>query len=251
VDVGQPVLVAALSSGGVGPFTYIYGGLPTGCAAVDQLSFRCVPAAAGAFSVEIGLADQLGGLASGSAPLTVNPDPAVTSFTTSASVVTVGGSFELAVQVAGGTAPFVYLYSGLPAGCVGAGASELSCWAAVAGNYSVTVMTVDATGARATAVVSLTVAVGPSVTPPHPGSTPGHNPSAASTPWYGAGYVAFALGIAVGLLALVATALWARRRMRRMREGEAIVASLEGRPGTAGAFRAGASSDAEMAPRDL
>ncbi|MCI4319073.1 MAG: hypothetical protein L3K23_02935 [Thermoplasmata archaeon] len=251
VDVGQPVVVAALSAGGVGPFTYAYLGLPLGCASVDQLSFRCLPMAPGSYVVQIGVTDQLGGGTSGTAALTVHGDPTITGFSASSPQVTVGGSIDLAVQVSGGTAPFVYLYAGLPAGCGGGNGATLSCLAAVTGEYSVTVTAVDATGALAAAALTVTVAAAPSTTPPHPGSAPGQSSSGAAASWFGPGPVAFTLGLAIGLLAFAATALWARRRFQRIREGEAIVQDLERRapgPGTRGAE---GSLEVSGPPREL
>jgi hypothetical protein len=228
VDLGQSVVVAALGSGGIGPFFYTYSGLPAGCSAVNQLSFRCTPTASGSFRVDLGLADSLGGDATGSARLTVNTDPAIVTFSARTTQIIIGGSIDLALQVRGGTAPYVFVYSGLPGGCGSADAATLSCLAGTAGNFTVTAEVSDATGASATGSVALTIQASSPSTPPPVQTTPpgGHGGSAAAS-WLSAAPSMFVAGVAVGLLALLGAVLWDRRRARRAREGEAIVAELE------------------------
>lgn len=90
----------------------------------------------------------------GSAALTVigpgaGPSPlTITSFTASPPTIPIGGTTYLNVSAAGGTPPYGYTYSGLPAGCNSASQASLPCSPTVLGNFTVTATMTDALGSR-------------------------------------------------------------------------------------------------------
>ncbi len=228
VDVGQTVVLAALTSGGVGPVAFQYRGLPEGCASADVLSFACAPTAPGAYLLSFEATDSFGSRAAGTATLTVNPAVAIANFDASARQVEVGQTLAFTVAPTGGTAPFVFVFSGLPGGCSTTDASTVQCVAAVPGNYTVTARVTDATGSSVSQAVVVTVDQIPRSTVGHPilpaGSLPG---PLGSMFWWGVG---------IGSVGLLASALWARRQLRVRREGESIVRRLRSpeRPVAAG-----------------
>jgi YVTN family beta-propeller protein len=81
-----------------------------------------------------------------SATLTVSPSP-----------ITVGGETNFTTTATGGTPPYSYTYSGLPAGCATANLAVLRCSPTVTGTFTVTVIVTDDVGAMASAHVNLVV----------------------------------------------------------------------------------------------
>jgi hypothetical protein len=245
VDVGQPVLFAALTSAGIGPDAYAFSGLPSGCATVSQLSFSCSPGGAGSFLVSFVATDSFGAIASGGTILQVNEVPSIASFAASSSSVTVGTSVGFTVALAGGTAPFAFVYSGLPAGCASTDTASLHCVATAPGNSTVTTTVTDATGASVSQTVNIVVLSAPTSHPYLPKSTaPTGSGSTGSM---------FAWGLLVGCLGLVAAVLWTRRQLRNRAEGEGIVTRLrqENRLPPPASGEPGATTNADAAgPRN-
>ncbi|MCI4345246.1 MAG: YncE family protein [Thermoplasmata archaeon] len=72
-------------------------------------------------------------------------------------------SMNFTADVAGGVAPYRYLYIGLPSGCAPLNRSRLPCSPDLAGNYTVRLEVKDATGNSTNATVSLNVSALPTV----------------------------------------------------------------------------------------
>ncbi|MCI4325120.1 MAG: hypothetical protein L3K00_04455 [Thermoplasmata archaeon] len=79
------------------------------------------------------------------------------AFTATPTNVTVGSATVLTTVVSGGTSPYSFAYSGLPASCASGNVANLSCTPSAAGTYTVEVQVTDTGGAIRTANVSLTV----------------------------------------------------------------------------------------------
>jgi hypothetical protein len=159
IGLGNSTTVTALVSGGVGPYTYTYSGMPAGCSSTTA-SFTCRPTAAGSFNISLNVADSMGDHAFGNASLTVtSPVPAITisSFNLNPSSVTVGSGTTLTVAATGGETPYIYTYTGLPAGCASADQSTLSCTPNVVGTFNMRVFVNDSIGQSASSVAALTV----------------------------------------------------------------------------------------------
>ncbi len=94
-------------------------------------------------------------------------NPSITSFSASPSTLTVGGATTFSVSVTGGTTPYTYLYSGLPAGCSSANTLSLACTPTATGTFTVTVNVTDAAGRSTAGTTTLTVnpasVTGPSI----------------------------------------------------------------------------------------
>ncbi|MGP8075840.1 MAG: thermopsin family protease [Thermoplasmata archaeon] len=71
---GSGVTLSVAISGGSGPFTYSYSGLPSGCANVDRSTLSCTPTETGTFTVNVTVTDSNGWSTTATAVVTVNPE---------------------------------------------------------------------------------------------------------------------------------------------------------------------------------
>jgi GH25 family lysozyme M1 (1,4-beta-N-acetylmuramidase) len=163
IPLGGTTYLNVTATGGTPPYTYSYTGLPTGCTSSNTSKLICVPTKTGNFSVTAKVVDLLSQTASSAKTLTVKSvpvsGPAVASFVASSPTVTVGGTVYFNVTATGGTLPYTYAYSGLPAGCLSGNTSSLACVPNTAATYSsITVLVVDAKGLSASGgPISVTV----------------------------------------------------------------------------------------------
>ena len=81
---GSPLLLVASASGGVGPYSYAYSGLPAGCESADASSIACTPTATGPFLIAVVVTDGASSTASASTSLTLatSPTPPTTTSST-------------------------------------------------------------------------------------------------------------------------------------------------------------------------
>ncbi len=103
VDVGQTTALTATVAGGAGSLTYLWGGLPAGCASSDLATLPCTPSAAGSTTVTLQVTDTQGGFASASLPITVYNDLAVTLSTPSGTSTETGVALPIAASVSAGS----------------------------------------------------------------------------------------------------------------------------------------------------
>ncbi|MCI4352414.1 MAG: hypothetical protein L3K14_03395 [Thermoplasmata archaeon] len=195
VTSGVVTKLSTSISGGVGPFTWSYLGLPTGCVAPTGPNGACAPTATGIFHVTVTVTDSYGFNASSSATWTVNPSVTVTA-SAGPSSSTVGSTVQLTAVASGGTTPLSIVWTGLPTGCGSATVATVSCVTAQAGAFGVSVTVTDRYGVRASAVANFTVVAGPG--PSTTNSTP-------VLEW-------ILLGLVAGLVAGVAVGWLLRRR---------------------------------------
>jgi len=156
-DVGGTTSIDATVAGGRAPYSFAFTGLPKGCESTNSSMIACTPRDEGTFVVAVLVADALGGTASLNGTLFVAPAPAVTGFSASPPLIDVKETTTLTAVISGGTAPFLWIYSGLPAGCYGSDASTLKCVPDAPGASTVEVRVVDSVGLNATQTLPLTV----------------------------------------------------------------------------------------------
>lgn len=202
VAVGATTELAVTVAGGAPPFAYAYSGLPAGCASADVARLACVPTESGSFPLDAVVTDAAGATASAGATLTVTassppiPTLLVRQFLATPSPVIEAEPVDLVTVVTGGLPPYSFQYTGLPAGCLGANASNFTCEPAAPGIFPVVVSVGDRAGDRAVDRLNL------SVEPPPPGPPPAGGGGLAG-PWaIGAtlAAVAAAAGIAGAVL---------------------------------------------------
>lgn len=62
---------SAVASGGTGPYSWTYSGLPAGCTTKNRSSLTCNPSVTGTFNVRVTVADRFGESANATVALTV------------------------------------------------------------------------------------------------------------------------------------------------------------------------------------
>lgn len=167
LDVGQSVALSVQVSGGTGIFTYLWSGLPPGCAAANGPALGCSPTSTGTYSVNVNVTDSNGAAThtDRAAQLTVSATLLVAAPSLSVSSVQSGKPVLISSSSSGGAAPIAWTWSGLPSGCTATGAS-FSCSPSAVGTYTISVAVSDANGAWASsAPVTLTVTAVPTPTP--------------------------------------------------------------------------------------
>ena len=162
LDVGQSTDLSATATNGTGKSsTYVWSGLPLGCLGANAPALTCAPSGTGTYLVTVSIQDSNGMVVS-SAPLTLIVSSGQGSLVLSSSVsaLDVGQSVTLSVAVAGGAAPYTYIWNvaSFPSqGCSGLGA-VLTCTAALAGPATVVVTVTDSNGVNLTSsALKLTV----------------------------------------------------------------------------------------------
>jgi hypothetical protein len=164
VEQGTGVTFTAAASGGSPPYSYAYASLPAGCSNANVASLACTPANAGTYTVLLTVTDAASNTAGASATLTVTaapppPNPLVASFTVSPSTIASGASATYSIAISGGTPPYSYTVSGLPAGCSSNGLLSFSCTPDASGTFTATVDASDSgsPAQQTSASVTLTV----------------------------------------------------------------------------------------------
>jgi YVTN family beta-propeller protein len=154
VEVGQQLALTATVSGGSGPFTYAWSGLPSGCSSVNSASLTCVPTSTtgSPFSITVSVTDSNGmTAASAAAVVHVVPALSVGSLAATPSSVTLGAAqstvFKVAVESSG---TLNFTWNGLPTGCTGHDSANVSCIPTTVGTYYVSVIVKDAFGETST-----------------------------------------------------------------------------------------------------
>ena len=159
--VGQAMAINVAVSGGTSPYSYAYTGLPGGCTSTNSSAFSCVPTSPGTFSVMVTVTDSTGAKQTDTVSLTVGAGTGslTVSLTVSKNPVVAGNPTTLTVTVTGGTAPFTYIYNGLPTGCTTSNSSSITCTPAstVNGSFAITVTVTDAQGRTGSISVTLSV----------------------------------------------------------------------------------------------
>ncbi|HEY6238641.1 MAG TPA: YncE family protein, partial [Thermoplasmata archaeon] len=167
IAVGDETNFTVVVSGGSGPLSYAYAGLPPGCSSQNASIVPCRPTAAGSYDVTVTVSDAVGRSANASSGLVVsapNGSPLSVTVSITPAAVALGGSTTIAALASGGTPPYSYAYTGLPAGCPSVDQASWACSPTSTGSYSVTVDVTDAVTAMASTSAALTVTVGGALT---------------------------------------------------------------------------------------
>jgi hypothetical protein len=154
IDLGQPVAFTTTATGGSGSYTYIWSGLPTGCASANSNTIACVPTAFGTDSIIVKVTDS-NGYSNTSSPLayTIFSDPTVSAVSTSANSVDIGQTVAFSVRASGGAGGYSYVWIGLPPGCVSFSSASIQCAPTGAGAFSVNVVVTDSSELSVTSAI--------------------------------------------------------------------------------------------------
>jgi hypothetical protein len=146
IDIGQYTSASTSTTGGHGPFTYVWIGLPAGCSAVVA-SFSCKPTVTGSFSVTVRVKDSNGFSATSPASvLTVNLDPIALQSPSSQQTNESGQANRFTVNVTLGTAPYTYQWMVNGSAIAGATSSAFIFHPVYPANYTINVTVIDKAG---------------------------------------------------------------------------------------------------------
>jgi hypothetical protein len=165
-DFGQSVtFTAAGLAGGSGNATFVWSGLPSGCAPATGGTVTCTITASGTDLVLVNVTDSNGFSVRASVMFVGDSAPSVGPPAASPTTTVRGSSVTFSVEASGGAGPYSYAWTGLPSGCVAANASSILCTPGAAGTWTISVTVTDANGLTATSTsLSFTTTSPPSAT---------------------------------------------------------------------------------------
>lgn len=149
-DVGQGIAFVANVSGGAGPVSYTWAGLPGGCTPMGSNAV-CDLSTPGTSSITLEVIDANGAVSTSPAVDFTTYEPPTVTFTASRAVVDLGGSLTLTPDVLGGAGATISSWSGLPVGCEGALSGPFDCQPSELGTYTIGLSIVDRASAVAVA----------------------------------------------------------------------------------------------------
>jgi hypothetical protein len=176
VDVGLTTTLNATATGGSGGFSYVWQGLPTGCAGGGAV-VNCTPTKSGPFEVRVTATDSNGEPATSHAISLVVAPPVTGSLSASLGTPTIGESVVFNATGSGGTGGLSYAWT-FGDGSMATGASVSHAYTR-SGAFTVTVWINDSIGGST--VKTLNVVVSPSA--PTGGTTGGSGSVPASELW--------------------------------------------------------------------
>lgn len=112
VDVGSPTVLTVAPTGGVGPYTYAYTGLPAGCASASTPELNCTPTAAGGYPVIVTVTDSTSATAHAELNLSVQALGLDTWINVTGSVVVAPSARYGAAMVTDSADGYILLFGG-------------------------------------------------------------------------------------------------------------------------------------------
>ncbi|HZY71176.1 MAG TPA: hypothetical protein VFF67_09410 [Thermoplasmata archaeon] len=167
---GGSTTLAVAAFGGASPLTYVYSGLPPGCASAAVPRLDCLPTLEGEYSINVSVIDLLGHTVSASVNLAVVADSSdhrplkISDLAITPDPVSVGIPVTIETRTMGGVEPINITYLGLPPGCGGIAGASATCVPTSPGSYVVTASATDAVAEGASASVDLWVSALPTST---------------------------------------------------------------------------------------
>lgn len=163
LTLGAPISFVARATGGTPAYRYSFEELPPGCVFRGAVNFTCTPTAAGVSNVTVTLTDLAGGSAAANVTVVVNVPTGIATFAARAPTIDLGQELNLSVGVAGGTPPYSYFYSGLPANCLSFDTPELSCAPGATGPFTISARVNDSFGSYASAATNVLIDPTPTI----------------------------------------------------------------------------------------
>lgn len=159
IDVGQTMLLSTHVSGGVGPYVYSYSASKSIAGNLQSSGSKLTlnPTAPGNFTVSVKVTDSLGDTGNAITP-TINVDPQMNvTLTVSNATPLLGQTVAIVTDVTGGSAPYSYVYRGLPPGAVSENKPAIGFLPTQSDYYNMTVTVTDKNGNVESSSVSMHV----------------------------------------------------------------------------------------------
>lgn len=153
--VGTAFSTTFSATGGTTPYTWSATGLPNGLSMASNGTLSGTPTAAGTGSATVKVTDGAGKTASTRVNWTVNPALSIT--TTALNLGVVGTSYSSPLAAQGGTEPYKWSATGVPAGLTLSQSGTLSGKPTAAGTTTMTVTVTDARNVKATAALKVEI----------------------------------------------------------------------------------------------
>jgi hypothetical protein len=201
-EAGQTIHLSARASGGPGPLTYDWTGLPAGCSGGNVSTIDCTLAQAGTTVLAVEVVDPLGGAATSDGLLLTTYARVGVVLTVSPSAASVGGLVTFTATVAGGHGTRHYLWDGVPPSCVAPPNASFACQVEDSGAFTARVTVTDGLGVSANASANLTIAA-----------------AATGPSLYGVGWLGWALVVGAVVAIAAGVTIAARRRRTRTADG--------------------------------
>ncbi|HZY69530.1 MAG TPA: PKD domain-containing protein [Thermoplasmata archaeon] len=225
----------AVAAGGIGSWTYNWSFgdgsvVPYGSAAETHTFVR-----GGEFTATVDVSDTAGNRVLGA--LVIRTAPPLSLFVAAnLSIIGEGGSVLLRATPLGGFIPLTFVWSGLPAPCLSANSSWLTCTPSTAGTFTINVSATDPVGDNTSASLTLKVTkLGPVCCLPSPYSSNGGNSQLQWT-W-----------ILIAIVSIAAASVGVAAAVRRRRRGAAEGDDSGGAPSEG---ELGEPADGDTAPSD-
>ncbi len=166
--VGTPYTGTLTATGGVAPYTWVLDALPTGVTATGTNSATVTvsgtPTASGSYLVAITLTDSANGIAKSSITVVISSSATLAITGELPATGAVGAAYAGSLTATGGTAPYTWSVSDLPAGVTASGVNaatvSISGTPTTTATYDVSALVTDSKSN--TALYSVTVVIGAS-----------------------------------------------------------------------------------------
>ncbi|WP_183978351.1 beta strand repeat-containing protein, partial [Tunturiibacter gelidoferens] len=164
----QPYGATLSANGGTAPFTWSVSGLPTGLNFGSNGVISGTPTTSGNFSLVVTVTDSQSPAKTASANLPLSVTRAIAPLVITSTAVAGGTSnqpYGITLSATGGTAPYIWSVSGLPAGLSLGGNGVISGTPTATGTFSLAVTVTDSQSPAKTASVSLPLSVTAAIAP--------------------------------------------------------------------------------------
>jgi len=155
-----PYNATVTASGGTKPYTFTATGLPAGLSISPSGQITGTTTATGTFTVAVTVTDSTSPKLTANANLTLIINQALAITTTTLPTGTVNTQYSAPpVAATGGTTPYTFTATGLPAGLSISPTGQITGASTAAGNFTVAVTVTDSTNPKLTATANLTLTI--------------------------------------------------------------------------------------------
>jgi hypothetical protein len=164
----QPYGDSLNASGGTAPYTWSASGIPTGLSLASNGILSGTPTATGNFSITVNVTDSSAPAMTAKATLSLSVTAAIQPLTITSTAIagaTSNQTYTASLNASGGTAPYTWSATGLPAGLSLASNGIISGAPTVTGSFPITFTVTDAGSPTLTTKATLTLSIAAAIQP--------------------------------------------------------------------------------------